>query len=133
MFKKIVLFSLFSSLIFGYSVEVKRDKVSLKINGKLKQFKVGDKFTLKSGDRICFMEGKGRVVIIGDNNYKKQLNRHTKKCKIMPSIKIKKHSSLNNLLDSQLSKSKENSVAGVSLMKSEEFNDTQQQNMLDIK
>ena len=116
MFKKSLLLVAISTAIWGFNAEVKKSDVSLEINGNIKSFKAGDKFSLKSGDIVCFKEGKGRVVIVGDGGYKKQLNRHVKSCKIMPGVNKNSGSGVNlsNLVSVVTQKAQEQSVSGVS-------------------
>ncbi len=117
--KKLLTLSIaLSTLVFGFDAEVKKADVKVEINGKLQEFKKGDKFTLKSGDIICFKDGKGSVKIVGED-YKKSLNKHIKVCKVMPGKDSEPPKmSLNSIL-SPLKKAQEKQVSGVSRKSSE--------------
>jgi hypothetical protein len=65
-------------------MQVKKAEVNLLINGDEKQYKAGDTEVLKSGDVVCFLSGDGRILILGEH-YKKQISKHNKSCKHLPS------------------------------------------------
>jgi hypothetical protein len=83
MSKVLVVMIMISSLVYGFDAVVKKSDIVLSINEKVEYFKSGDKFTLNSGDNICFVSGEGRVVISG-KNYKISLNKYVEICKILP-------------------------------------------------
>jgi len=118
MMKKLLTLSIaISTLVFGFDAEVKKADVKVKINGKLQEFKKGDKFTLKSGDIICFKDGKGSVKIVGED-YKKSLNKHIKVCKVMPTTKKEDK---NIYVDTSAFKESNEAIDdGMSLMSSED-------------
>jgi len=120
--KKIFFISILIVEVFAYEGVVKKDSVTLKINGVGIDYKVGKKFSLKGGDEICFKRGKGRVVIKG-KNYKKQLSSHTKRCITLPSSKeIVNNDSILDSVENPFEKSKEDEVFGVSKTSYEEQN-----------
>jgi hypothetical protein len=113
---KIIIGMVFTTALFAFDAEVKKAPVSLLINEKSKDLKVGEKFTLIAGDMICFTKGDGRVVIVG-KIYKKQLSKRNKSCKYLPSEngqKIEYSDMLKNSVVSIFEKSKEKSTDGVS-------------------
>jgi len=81
--KIVVIVLMVSSLVYGFDGIVKKSDITILINDKAKSFKVGDKFTLTSGDLICFKSGEGRVVINGED-YKISLNKNSTPCKVLP-------------------------------------------------
>ena len=88
--KKIILLGIVGSLsLFAFDAKVNKADVTLMVNSIQKSYKADDIFTLDSNDIVCFMSGEGRVVITGEN-YKKQLSKHSKKCKHLADPKKKK-------------------------------------------
>ena len=114
--KIIVLCFVLAGILYGYDVEVKRAAVSLMINGKTQNFNPGDAPLLHAGDLVCFVQGDGRVLIRG-KHYKKQLSRHTRSCKHLPTEDGKPTSfakSIENNIVAVLTDEQEKSVNGVS-------------------
>ncbi len=113
---KIIVGVAATTALFAFDVEVKKAPVSLLINEQSKDLKVGGKFTLNSGDLVCFIKGEGRVVILG-KSYKKQLSSRSKSCKHLPNEDGKTVGYTQVLkynVVSMFEKSKEKSVDGVS-------------------
>ena len=113
---KIIISMVITTALFAFDVEVKKGPVSLLINDQSKDLKVGEKFTLKTGDMICFTKGDGRIVIVG-KTYKKQLSKRNKSCKYLPNEDGKTIEYSQVLKDSVVSifaKAKEKSTDGVS-------------------
>ncbi len=81
--KKLLLSIMLVTSVFAFTATVKKDKVKLQINDTVKTYNVSDIITLNGGDRICFIEGDGRVILKGEN-YKKQLSKRSKLCKKLP-------------------------------------------------
>lgn len=82
--KWIYIWFMVSTLVLGYDVEVRKASAKLLVNGEQKLYKVGAEDTFLPGDLVCFLEGEGRVLILG-KRYKKQLSKHNKACKHLPS------------------------------------------------
>lgn len=61
--KKSLLLILASSMMFAATVEVKRSKAIVEINGERQFLLKGDKISLKKDDTICIVKGKGKLVI----------------------------------------------------------------------
>jgi len=115
--KKIVFVILIATIsLFAFKAEVKKETVYLLINDKNISYKAGEIFSLKAGDLVCFISGNGRVVIKGDK-YRKQISRHTKSCKTLPSKDNNKKnyiSLVTNKIVETFSNTKESVVNGVS-------------------
>lgn len=73
--KLLVLFSLGVSL-FASELMVKKADVKISINGDIKELLKDETLKLTPGSSICFLEGKGKVVI----GKRKQLSKKSKKC-----------------------------------------------------
>lgn len=113
---KIIIGMVIATALFAFDAEVKKAPISLLINEQSIDLKVGEKFTLKAGDMVCFTEGDGRVVIVG-KTYKKQLSKRNKSCKHLPNDEgetIEYSQILKNSVVSIFEKSKEKSTDGVS-------------------
>jgi hypothetical protein len=79
--RKIVLLGLMGTLgLLAFDAKVNKANVILMVNGIEKSYKANEAFKLNNDDIVCFVSGDGRVVITGEN-YKKQLSKHSKKCK----------------------------------------------------
>lgn len=78
--KKIVLMSLVVSSLFAVEMTVKRNDVVVNINTQEFHFKKGDIQELSEGSTICFISGKGKVVI---PELKKQLKKPNR-CFMIP-------------------------------------------------
>ena len=81
-----LLSTVICATLFAFNGEVKKDSVKLQINKDIKSYKKGEVIPLKSGDILCFVEGDGRIVIKG-KNYKKQLSKKSRSCKVIPDTK----------------------------------------------
>lgn len=114
--KKLLISLLFITNLFAFNAEVKKADVKLQVNDNTVEYKKGDTFNLNGGDIICFVDGKGRVIIKGDS-YKKQLSKRSKLCKKLP---LSKESSINYVAQIQskivnvLASAQEEEVDGVS-------------------
>ena len=74
--KKLIIFFLFVCISFANELEIKKAEVTLSINAEEYTFKKGHKLKLEVASNICYINGKGRILI----NKKVQLFSKTKKC-----------------------------------------------------
>jgi hypothetical protein len=114
--KYLIIYVLSMQMLFAFTATVKKDKVTLKINENIKEYKVADVINLNPGDIICFKKGKGRVVLEGDN-YKKQLSKRTKLCKQLPvsqNEKVNYGNIAKNTILNVFAKSNEKEIDGIS-------------------
>lgn len=74
--KKLILLLSVVSTIFANELVVKKADVKISINGEVKSLTKGEKIALEAASSICFIDGKGKVII----NKRKQLTKKSKKC-----------------------------------------------------
>jgi len=101
------------TLCAQYPAIVKKANIAVTINGKTREFQAGEKTILKPGDIVCFVSGKGRLVIRSDQ-FRTQVSRHGSKCKFMPVIDDKKEGIDKGILLEHFVKAHEEGVYGVS-------------------
>ena len=104
------------TVLFGYTAEVKKAPVVLKINETTKTCEPQEILELHAGDIVCFLDGDGRVVITG-KEYKTQLSKRSKSCKRIPvgkEITRDYIAAVENSIVSVLATSSESESAGVS-------------------
>ncbi len=119
MIKLLTVSAALSSMLWSYTAEIKKESVTLQINDTVTTFKAGETPRLNGGDIVCFVEGKGRVLLVGEG-YKKQLTRHSRTCKQLPLSKTEDASkSYVNVAQEHIASffadAKESEVSGVSL------------------
>lgn len=78
--KVIMLLVLSFTILFANHLTVKGGDVTLLINGQEFEIPEDHNLTLKPGMMVCFVKGKGKVVING----KKEMDRRTKECHQVP-------------------------------------------------
>lgn len=77
--KLLMLISLGMSL-FATELVVKKAGVKISVNGNILQLSKNKKMTLTPGSSICFLDGKGKLII----DRRKQLTKKSKKCYLSP-------------------------------------------------
>lgn len=106
-----------TSILFAYNAEVIKNAVTIEINQKSQNYKVGDKFILNGGDLVCFISGEGKVVIKSDT-YTKKLSKRSGSCKKLPTGKEDSKNyivALSNNIKTTFMQAEENIVAGISV------------------
>lgn len=62
------------------TIDIKDGDVEMKVNGEVQNYREGESFISTPGESLCFINGKGRVLIDG----KRQLTNKNKNCFIVP-------------------------------------------------
>ncbi len=129
--KLLLLSTVVCATLFAFNAEVKKGDVTLQINKDIKSYTKGNNVPLKSGDIVCFVEGNGRVVIKGEN-YKKQLSKRSRSCKVIPNSKGNSNTYTKDLekvgenIIIALSNTQEDEITGVSRKSVEQETSTQE-------
>ena len=115
---KVILSILISTFtVYAYTAKVEKDSVTITVNEVNQSYQVGNYFKLNAGDLVCFVSGKGKVVIKSDT-YTKKLSKRSSSCKKLPTGKQDSKNyiaALSNNIKTTFTQAEENIVAGASV------------------
>ena len=95
MFKFIMLTAVLLIVSWGLILKVNDSNVIITINTKVNKLNRGEKFEVKSRDKVCVTEGKGYIDTKENNTFNFKIKKN--QCKIVPNEKQTKKSLINRL------------------------------------